>query len=72
MPVHFSVEFIDEDCDQLWVHQLVLESIQDGGFDDVSPYRQQIVTRALVPGGGASVVGLADLGETAAARPVLG
>jgi hypothetical protein len=40
------------------VHQLMPESIQDLGFQFVSPQGQQIVTSSLVSGGGATVVGL--------------
>ena len=46
---------------------MIPEAIQDLGFQFVPPHRQQIVTGALVAGGGATVMGLADFGEAIAA-----
>ena len=43
------------------------EPVQDLGFELVAPQGQQIVTRSLVSGGGAAVVGLTDFRETATA-----
>jgi len=43
------------------------EPIQDLCLQIVSPNCQQVVTGSLVAGGGATIVGLADLGEAAAA-----
>jgi hypothetical protein len=67
LSVHFSVKFVNECSDHFWVHQLMPESIQDLGFQFVSPQGQQIVTSSLVSGGGATVVGLTDFGESASA-----
>jgi hypothetical protein len=38
-PVHFSVEFVDEGRDEVWLHQLVLKADQHRGFEPVSSYR---------------------------------
>ena len=40
LSVNFSVEFVDEGRDELWVHQLVLKPIQNRGFEPVSAYRE--------------------------------
>jgi len=45
--VQFAVKFVSECLDHFWSHQLVLESIQDLGFQRISSHRQQIVTRPL-------------------------
>src|SRR5262245_39021844 len=47
------------------MHQLVLKSIQDLGFQFVSTHRQQILTSAFVVGGGTAVMRPTDFGEPA-------
>src|SRR5262245_17126651 len=47
------------------MHQLVLEPIQDLGFQFVSPHRQQVLTSAFVVGGGTAVMRPTDFGEPA-------
>jgi hypothetical protein len=49
----------------------MLKSIQDLGFQRISPHRQQIVTRSLVSGGRASIVGSVDFREPTTAGPAL-
>ncbi len=71
LAVYFPVELIDERLDHIGVHQVMPETIENPGFEIVPPHGQQIVTGSLVVGGGAPIVGLADLGEAAAACSAL-
>jgi hypothetical protein len=61
LSVQLAVKFVNECPDHFWSHQLILESIQDLGFQRISPHSLQIVTRSLVSDGRASIVRLADL-----------
>src|SRR5262249_44081599 len=65
LPVQFLAEFLDEGRHKFWVHQLVLKSIQDLGFQLVSPHRQQIVASAFIAGDGTAVMRSTDFGEPA-------
>ena len=71
LSVQFAVKFVNECPDHFWSHQLMLNSIQDLGFQRISPHRQQVVTRSLVSGGRASIVGLVDFREPTTAGPAL-
>ena len=37
LPVHFSVQFVDERFDQFWMHQLIPEPIQHLCFQHIAP-----------------------------------
>ena len=65
LPVYFLVELVDENRDQFWVHELIPQPIQDLGFQLIPPHREEVVTRAFVSGGGATVVELTDFREPA-------
>jgi hypothetical protein len=54
------VELVDENRDQFLVHELIPQPIQDLGFQLIPPHREEVVTRAFVSGGGATVVELTD------------